>query len=142
MSAHGMAVIAAAPGIPALFDDLQNSIFAKIEHDGNIEYSTVSLGDESITENQIQSDLEKTFGMPKDRFTTYNSRGTTICMLSGLSYPKSRLDKIDDYMQQHKRPAAQEIELKSDMSQYLGKKEKSVPSDPTDIDDIWDEFDA
>ena len=140
LSAHNMALLAVSPTLPALFEDLANGIFAKAETDKQIEYITLSLADTSISEAQIQTDLRKNFGTPKDCFMTYNSRGMNIAMMSGLSYPAGRLKKIEQYLDENKRSAAEQIQLNADMS-FLTKKEKSsLPLDADSDDDIWDEF--
>ena len=71
----------------AVLEKLNNCIFAESEHDGIVKYITVSQAG-----NFDIDILQKEVGMPVDVFSTYNDH-STICCLSGLTYPKARLDK-------------------------------------------------
>lgn len=78
--------------ITASFRD--NNGYAAFEDDGMIRYITISTAG-NVDIDQLQKDI----GTPIDIFRTYNS-SSTICCLSGLSFPKKRLnlvyDKIND----------------------------------------------
>ncbi len=150
LAAHGMATLVSVPNcennLAALFKSLNDGIFAPPEKDNMIEYAAVSIGDKSIKENQIKQELQKSFGLTRDNFITYNDRNTTICLLSGLTYPMTRLTKIADYVAEHKnlveREAMPNIELTADMS-FL-KKDRKKPAKAIEakdeLDAIWDDF--
>ncbi len=150
LAAHGMATLVSVPtsenNLAALFKNLNDSIFAPIEKDNIIEYVAISIGDKSIKENQIKQELQKSFGLTRDNFITYNDRNTTVCLLSGLTYPMTRLIKIADYVAEHKnlveREAMPNIELTADMS-FL-KKDRKKPAKAIEakdeLDAIWDDF--
>ncbi|WFR55382.1 hypothetical protein QA584_17425 [Anaerocolumna sp. AGMB13025] len=90
MKAHGMAVITQSKeeGAAGLIKALNENSFAPIENDGIIKYIAISsCGDFHMT------DITKVVGIPLDTFQTYNE-DATVCMISGLSYPKTRLDGI------------------------------------------------
>lgn len=79
-----------------IIKNFDSKMFAESEHDGIVKYITVSQAgafDEEI--------LEKETGMPVDVFTTYNEH-STICCLSGLTYPATRLDKTYEYINDNK----------------------------------------
>ena len=147
LSAHNMAMIVSVPStqnnMASLFSSVEDSIFAKIEKDNIIKYLTLSLGDETILESEIKKECQKTFGTPIDSFVTYNQRNTNICMLSGLSYPATRLAEIASYVEANKNLIVDDnnkLVLNADMSFLRKKSAKAISSDPDDIDDIWDEF--
>lgn len=75
-----------------IIKSLDSQMFAESEHDGIVKYITVSQA--GAFDEQI---LEKETGMPVDVFTTYNEH-STICCLSGLTYPSSRLEEIYKYI--------------------------------------------
>lgn len=90
MKAHGMTIIAKAKegGAAGIIKALNENALAPIENDGIVKYIAISAyGELEIT------DIEKVVGKPLDTFQTYNEDGT-LCMISGLSYPKTRLDSI------------------------------------------------
>jgi hypothetical protein len=47
------------------------------------------------------ADLEKAFGTPIDNFQTFNDE-ETVCCVSGLSYPQSRLDEVYRKVEENK----------------------------------------
>ena len=72
----------------AVLESFKNSIFAPIEPDRVIKYITMTS-----TGNVDLDAIEKEAGIPIDVFQTYNDN-CTICCLSGLNYPKTRLDRV------------------------------------------------
>lgn len=92
LKAKGMTVIteiqARDSTTAAVLDSFKKSIFAPIEPDRVIKYITISIA------GSVDVDaMRKEIGVPLDVFTTYNDRAT-ICCLSGLNYPKTRLEGI------------------------------------------------
>ncbi len=71
-----------------LISSFSKNIFAPIEDDRVIKYISLS-GPDSIN----FSELEKVVGTPIDTYRTYTDQ-STICMLSGLSYPQTRLNIV------------------------------------------------
>lgn len=88
LSAHGISIVTTTEekGISALIKTYGNNIYAPLEADRVIKYITLSS-----TEEISNVELEKAVGVTVDTFQTYNDE-MTICMLSGLSFPKARLD--------------------------------------------------
>lgn len=87
LSSHGTSIVTTTKDKDAsdLFKTFSNNIFAPIESDRVIKYITISSMDDICS-----TELEKATGITVDTFQTYNDE-MTICMLSGLSYPKKRL---------------------------------------------------
>ena len=92
LSAPGCITISTLPGgqssTSELADSLKNNIFAQTEQDGIIQYLALSMAAEINTQALCRS-----IGKPLDLFIGYNS-DTTICVLSGLSFPYTRLAAI------------------------------------------------
>ncbi len=90
LKAHGMSIVTTCmeKGLPPLIGTFNDNIFAPIESDRTIQYISVSSMDDI---NQVE--IEKVVGIPVDTFMTFNDN-MTIIMLSGLSYPKARLDAV------------------------------------------------
>jgi hypothetical protein len=72
---------------PALISSFSKNIFAPIESDRVIKYITLA-GPDGIS----FTELEKAVGTPIDTFRTYSE--STLCLLSGLSYPQTRLEIV------------------------------------------------
>ncbi len=90
LKAHGMAVVARGKGGDSadIIRAVKEGGFAPLEPDRAVKYITASLsGDARMT------DLEKAFGTPIDNFQTFNGE-ETICCLSGLTYPQTRLEAV------------------------------------------------
>ena len=73
---------------PKLIESIKNSIFAQAEQDGIIQYIALSAASEINA-----AALYNNVGKPLDLFQGYNG-DATICVLSGLSYPYTRLEEI------------------------------------------------
>jgi hypothetical protein len=92
LKSRGMAIVSSLSdgnnNTSALITSFRKNIFAPLEDDRVIKYITLSAPDNS---NFVE--LEKAVGTPIDTFRTYNNT-STICMLSGLSYPHTRLEIV------------------------------------------------
>lgn len=90
LKAHGMAVIAKDKGTESanIIQALRDGVFASAEPDRAVKYITASL-----VGNVRMADIEKAVGMPVDNFQTFND-AETICCISGLTYPQTRLEMI------------------------------------------------
>lgn len=92
LKAHGMAVIARDESgeSAGLIQALKDGGFAPMEPDRAVKYIAASL----FGKVRIM-DIEKAVGVPVDNFQTFN--GTeTICCISGLTYPQTRLEEVYD----------------------------------------------
>jgi hypothetical protein len=82
--------------VSAIIKSWELNIFADIEKDKNIVYLGLSLTDEINVD-----DLKKYIGTPFDVFKNYN-RDQTVSILSGLTFPKTRINKIIDILNDNK----------------------------------------
>ena len=90
LNSHGMALVARCKGQDSadVIQAIKDSASAPMEPDRAVKYITASLAG-----NVRMADLEKAFGTPIDTFQTFNDT-ETICCISGLTYPLSRLETI------------------------------------------------
>jgi cell division GTPase FtsZ len=90
LKAHGMAIVIQNPGNSAdIISAVEHeNIFAPIEKDQIVQYLALS-----IHSNVLREDIEKIVGTPLDYYITYNKE-STICCVSGLSYPMGRIERI------------------------------------------------
>lgn len=95
-----------------VIEKLNNGMFAESEQDGIVKYITISQS------GNFDIDVfQKSVGMPIDIFTTYNEH-STICTISGLTYPAKRLDRayevVNDNKEKimHSMNASTNIEMK------------------------------
>ncbi|MDF2844769.1 MAG: hypothetical protein K0R00_3195 [Herbinix sp.] len=91
LSSRGMSIVSSlneANNTASLITSFTQNIFAPMEKDRIIKYITLASSDKTLI-----TDLEKAVGTPIDTFRTYTDQ-STICLLSGLSYPQTRLDII------------------------------------------------
>lgn len=91
LQTRGNAIIATANKenvTSSLLRGLENNIFAPVEKDKSVVYIGLSL-----TEEINSLDIKKAVGNPFDLFTSYNNKGN-IALLTGLSFPESRLEQI------------------------------------------------
>jgi len=72
-----------------LINKLYDNIYAPIEKDKIVTYIGISKAKECITLDKLVNEI----GMPLDDFQGYGSN-YTVCMISGLTYPISRLNQI------------------------------------------------
>ena len=93
LSAKGCAMISALPAelssTPKLIDSFKNGIFAR-QDDRMVQYIALSMASEINTDAFI-----KVIGKPYDMFQGYN-RDASVCVLSGLNLPYSRIEGIKD----------------------------------------------
>lgn len=74
----------------------EQNIFADLELDKHIVYMGLSLSDTVDVE-----DLKRHIGYPLDVFTNYN-QNRTVTLLTGLTFPKTRISKIVDNLNRNK----------------------------------------
>ena len=118
LKAHGMAVVVRkkAQESAQIIQALQDNLFAPIEQDRAVKYITASLSG-----NVKMTDIEKALGIPVDNFQTFNEV-KTICCVSGLSYPKTRLDMVYNKVSENKAAIQKSLattrgtELKKDVN--------------------------
>lgn len=150
LSAHNMAVMVAVPEgentVARLLDSLQNnSIFAKREQDNILQYTALSLANERLNTEEVNQDLQKAIGVPIDNFTTFNKRGRSFVCLSGLTYPKTRLEEMGNLVANSKdailKSKENNLELNVDMSflQSAVKVEDNSIKEET-LENIWDKY--
>ena len=91
LRAHGMALVTSrkAQNSAEMIKAIQDNPYAPIEGDRAVKYVAASLSD-----GVSMADLEKAVGTPIDNFQTFNDEKATICCLSGLTYPQSRLENV------------------------------------------------
>jgi cell division GTPase FtsZ len=90
LKAHGMALVVSheAQDSAEVIKAIQNNHYAPIEPDRAVKYIAASMSG-----SVEMSDLEKAIGTPIDNFQTFND-DLTICCLSGLTYPQTRLEVV------------------------------------------------
>lgn len=98
LRAHGMAVVVRGKGRESagVIQAAGHGALAAPESDRAVKYITASLAG-----NVKMADLEKAFGTPIDNFQTFNDE-ETVCCVSGLSYPTSRLEEIYRKVEENK----------------------------------------
>lgn len=145
LKAHGVSVVVRSKGKESadVIQAVKESALAPLEPDRAVKYITASLAG-----NVRMADLEKAFGMPLDNFQTFND-DETICCISGLTYPKARLDvvynKVAENRDQIKKSlaATKETELKGDIN-FLDDMEparkKVEPKKPQSKRDIMSKY--
>lgn len=145
LKAHGVSVVVCSKGKESadVIQAVKESVLAPLEPDRVVKYITASLAG-----NVRMADLEKAFGTPLDNFQTFND-DETICCISGLTYPKARLDvvynKVAENKEQIKKSleATRETELKEDIN-FLDDMEparkKAEPKKPQSKRDIMSKY--
>lgn len=90
LRAHGMCVITSTnqKDNAGIISTWKQNIYAPMEQDKVIKYISLSSYG-TIRPEELQKEL----GIPLDIYQTYNGE-RSICALSGLSYPQTRLDEI------------------------------------------------
>ena len=144
LKAHGVSVVIRSNGKESadVIHAVKTSALAPLEPDRAVKYITASLAG-----NVRMEDLEKAFGMPLDNFQTFND-DETICCISGLTYPKTRLDvvynKVDENKEQIKKSlaATKETELKGDINflDDMEPKKKAEGKKPQSKRDIMSKY--
>lgn len=147
LSAHNMAVMTSIPKaentVAEILNSLQNnSIFAPRENDNVIQYTALSLCDETLNSDEVNKELQKNVGKPIDSFTTFNKRDRNFICMSGLSYPAKRLQEIAEIINKDKDVIignkAAKLELNADLS-FL-KTTKDKPKTEKTLENIWDKY--
>lgn len=132
LKAHGMAIVVRqeAKESAKIIQALQKNPFAPIEPDRAVKYIAASLSG-----NVKMADLEKALGVPIDNFQTFNDL-ETICCVSGLNYPQSRLDMVYNKVLENKEvikknlAVTREAEFKKDVN-FLDELEPVKSAEPT-----------
>lgn len=108
LSAHNAAIIVNVSykdgqnTVDSLFEAINKNIYAPYENDNKIGYLTLSLADKRIQYEKILSELQVSLGRPIDAYITNNNRNTNICCISGISFPKTRLNEINKKVMDNK----------------------------------------
>ena len=118
LKAHGMAVVVRqkAQESAEVIQAIKDNAFAPLEADRAVKYITASMSG-----NVNMADLEKAIGTPIDNFQTFNDE-ETICCVSGLTYPQTRLDEVYNKVSENKEQikknlaATRETGLKKDVN--------------------------
>lgn len=132
LKAHGMAVITTTKekNVPSLIDTFRENVFAPVEPDRAIKYITLSSLDE-LSMNELQ----KAIGVPLDTYQTFNDT-VTICLLSGLSFPKTRFDDVFKKIESNKEiimknlNATKDAGMKEDFNFLAGSSQKNMIMQP------------
>lgn len=98
LRAHGVSIVVRSKGKESadVIQAIKKNALTQPESDRAVKYITASLaGDVQM------SDLEKAFGTPIDNFHTFNDE-ETICCISGLTYPQTRLNVIYNKVAENK----------------------------------------
>ncbi len=141
LKAHGSAVVIRSSGKESadVIRAAGRGVFAPLEPDRAVKYITASFSGDVCME-----DLETAFGTPVDNFRTFNEE-ETICCMSGLAYPQTRLEAVYSRVAENKElvkknlAAARETGLKKGVN-FLegiepqpGKPEEKRPQSKRDI---------
>lgn len=118
LKAHGMAVVVRlkARESAEVIQAIKDNAFAPLEADRTVKYITALMSG-----NVNMADLEKAIGTPIDNFQTFND-DETICCISGLTYPQTRLDVVYNKVSENKElikknlAATHETGLKKDVN--------------------------
>lgn len=118
LKAKGMLVITEVPAkestTAAVLASFRGNIFAPIEADRVIKYIAVSIA------GSVDMDaMRKEVGIPLDVFATYNDKAT-VCCLSGLNYPKTRLDAVYDKAVEHQEQIIRNLQATSGFGMKKG----------------------
>lgn len=118
LAAKGMLIVtklsAKESSTAAVLESFKNSIFAPIEPDRVIKYITMTS-----TGNVDLDAIEKEAGIPIDVFQTFNDT-CTICCLSGLNYPKTRLDRVYQLATAHQEQIIKNLNATSENEMHKG----------------------
>ena len=118
LSAKGMLVVTKIPAkessTAAVLESFKESSFAPIEPDRVIKYITMTSA------GNVELDaLEKEVGIPVDVFQTYNDN-CTICCLSGLNYPRTRLESVYKLATAHQEQILKNLHATSEHEMHKG----------------------
>lgn len=118
LKAKGMLIVTKLPAkessTAAVLDSFKNSIYAPIEPDRVIKYIAITVaGDVDVDA------MSKEIGIPVDVFQTYNDN-CTVCCLSGLNYPKSRLEAVYRRATEHQEQILKNLQATSENDMKKG----------------------
>lgn len=145
LQAHGASVVVCSKGKESAdaIQAIKESALAPLEPDRAVKYIAASFAG-----NARMADLERAFGVPLDNYQTFNDN-ETICCMSGLTYPKTRLDAIYNRVTENKEQirknlaATRETELKGDIN-FLDEiepaKRAAEPKKPQSKRDIMSKY--
>ncbi len=142
MKARGMSLLAKSKdaGTADILKALSSSVFAPMEADQVLKYITIS-----IHGSLDMPEIEKAVGVPLDTFQTYND-SNTLCMLSGLSYPKTRLDAVYQRIAENRETvlrnmqSAAETKLNEDVNFLSGITKPQKEEKPKSKRDIMNKY--
>lgn len=145
LKAHGMAVVVRqkAQESAEIIQAIKDNVFAPLEADRAVKYITASMSG-----NVNMADLERAIGTPLDNFQTFNDE-ETICCVSGLTYPQTRLDEVYNKVSENKDTikknlaATHETRMKKDvnfLSDAEPAKKKSDAPKPKTRRDIMSKY--
>jgi hypothetical protein len=124
---------------PSIIKSWENNYFVSLEKDKNIVYMGLS-----ITDDINIDDLKKYIGTPYDIFKNYN-RDQTVTLLTGLSFPKTRINDIIEGLNIDKdtiiknKINSKMTKIHSDL-EWLNSLESSQSIDIRGIDDILQKY--
>ena len=133
LSAKGMLVVtkltAKESSTATVLESFKQSALAPIEPDRVIKYITMTS-----TGNIELDALEKEVGIPVDVYQTYNDN-CTICCLSGLNYPQTRLEDVYKLATAHQEQILKNLNATSENAMhkgvnFLSATKKPVPEQP------------
>ncbi|MCM1187510.1 MAG: hypothetical protein NC345_13410 [Lachnospira sp.] len=112
LKSKGMLIVTEIPAkessTAAVLESFKKSVFAPIEPDRVIKYISISIA------GAVDVDaMRKEIGIPVDVFQTYNDK-STICCLSGLNYPKTRLEAVYDKATENQEQIIKNLQAVSD----------------------------
>jgi len=145
LRAHGMSVIAQSKSGESadIIKAVKEGALAPLEPDRAVKYIAASLAG-----NARMIDLERAFGTPIDNFQTFNEE-ETICCMSGLTYPQTRLEAVYNKVAENEElirqnlAATQETGLKHDVNFLTAlepAKGKNVEKKPQSRRDIMSKY--
>lgn len=107
LKAHGMAMIVHAQGVDSsqVIQALAENEYAPAEADRTVKYITAALAG-----NVDMGDLEKAVGIPIDTFQTYSEKEENICCISGMTYPRMRLEEMYQKVAENKDTIRKNLE--------------------------------
>lgn len=118
LSAKGMLLVTEVTAkdstTAAVLESFRNNAFAPVEADRVIKYMAISIA------GSVDVDaMRKEIGIPIDIFTTYNTK-STICCMSGLNYPKKRLDEVYQRAVEHQDLILKNLQATSENNMKKG----------------------
>ena len=94
---RGMCIIGLSDTIGGLVKSVEESIFSDIEKDKKVVYIGLRLNNDNDIEEIINN-----FGVPYDTFYSFNEDKNNMIILTGLSFPITRVSVIKDIVESAK----------------------------------------